>query len=444
MIINPQTNYNKMKKIYLFLLLLAATVLTTTVRAQVINGDLNHNQGLDVEDVTLLIDGYLSGTTEQIQTGGEPYGMDNSLVTGTWYRTKTDKFTLNADGTTDYGTGYTYMFLPVQGCILFSNAAGNAVAYLKVLYLPADKSRLVVKAPNSDDVWTYYDTFVQRVESITLSATELSLDLDGYDKLTATVLPADADNLSVEWISSDETVATVSQKGLVEAVGEGTAIITCMAVDGSGVKATCEVTVGGTPPASDHEYVDLGLSVKWATMNIGANAPEEYGDYFAWGETTPKNIYSWNYAWNFGTDPTGDDLYLSKYCTNSKYGKVDNKVVLDLEDDAAHVNWGGTWRMPTYKEFDELMTTCTWEWTTLNDVNGFNVTGPNGNSIFLPAAGYHYDNMFSGAVVSGYYWSSSLSTDDARFGWSMDFSDGYFTMCEETRYYGESVRAVCP
>ena len=272
-IINPITNYNKMKKIYSFLLLLAAAVLTTTVRAQVINGDLNHNQGLDVEDVTLLIDGYLSGTTEQIQTGGEPYGMDNSLVTGTWYRTKTDKFTLNADGTTDYGTGYTYMFLPVQGCILFSNAAGNAVAYLKVLYLPADKSRLVVKAPNSDDVWTYYDTFVQRVESITLSATELSLDLDGYDKLTATVLPADADNLSVEWSSSDETVATVSQKGLVEAVGEGTATITCMAADGSGVKATCEVTVGNqtpTPqPGVTTTYTVNGVSFKMVSVTGG-------------------------------------------------------------------------------------------------------------------------------------------------------------------------------
>ncbi len=217
-------------------LLLAAIVLTSAVQAQVINGDLNHNDGLDVEDVTLLIDGYLSGETEQIQAGGEPYGIDNSLVSGTWYRTKTDKFTLEADGTTDYGTGYTYQFMPLQGTILFYNAAGDAVAYLKVLYVPADKSRLVVKAPGTDDVWTYYDTFVQRVESITLSATQLSLDLDGYEKLTATVLPSDAENLSVVWISSDESVVTVSQKGLVEAVGEGTAIITCTAADGSGVK----------------------------------------------------------------------------------------------------------------------------------------------------------------------------------------------------------------
>jgi hypothetical protein len=134
----------------------------------------------------------------------------------------------------------------------------------------------------------------------------------------------------------------------------------------------------------EHEYVDLGLSVKWATCNVGATKPEEYGDYFAWGETTPKDAYDWStYKWCNGGPSTQ-----TKYCTNSSYGTVDNKTTLDLSDDAACANWGGSWRMPTRAEQDELRNNCTWTWTTQNGVNGYKVTGTNGNSIFLPAAGY--------------------------------------------------------
>ena len=129
-------------------------------------------------------------------------------------------------------------------------------------------------------------------------------------------------------------------------------------------------------PYNGHEYVDLGLSVKWATCNVGAVSPEDYGDYFAWGETEPKDFYAWStYKWCNGSYDT-----LTKYCTDSKYGTVDNKTVLDLEDDAAHVNWGGDWRMPTKAEQDELYNNCTWEWTTQNGVNGYKVTSKiNGN-----------------------------------------------------------------
>ena len=134
-----------------------------------------------------------------------------------------------------------------------------------------------------------------------------------------------------------------------------------------------------------HEYVDLGLpsGLKWATCNVGATAPEEYGDYFAWGETETKATYDLsNYKWCNGTYES-----MTKYCTNSEYGIVDNKTTLELSDDAARVNWGGSWRMPTKAEQDELRNTdnCTWEWTTQNGVNGYKVTSKkNGNSIFLP------------------------------------------------------------
>ena len=188
-----------------------------------------------------------------------------------------------------------------------------------------------------------------------------------------------------------------------------------------------------------HAYVDLGLSVKWATCNVGANAPEEYGDYFAWGEVEPKTEYNWSsYKWCNGSTNTQ-----TKYNTSDSYGTVDNKTVLEAEDDAAAVNWGGNWRMPTKAEQDELRQQCTWTWTTQNGVNGYTVTGPNGNSIFLPAAGYRYDSSFKYAGSRGYYWSSSLSTDYPGDACGLYFysdgvdRDGSYRCC------GRSVRPVC-
>ncbi|MBO5849722.1 MAG: hypothetical protein J6Q47_00385, partial [Paludibacteraceae bacterium] len=125
-------------------------------------------------------------------------------------------------------------------------------------------------------------------------------------------------------------------------------------------------TMGGTNGSSastgtenGHEYVDLGLSVKWATCNVGATRPEYFGNYYAWGETTPNTDYDWdNYKWCNGSSTT-----MTKYCTDSDYGTVDNKTVLDKEDDAAAVNMGGSWRMPTLEEWTELIDNCTWEIT---------------------------------------------------------------------------------
>jgi hypothetical protein len=186
--------------------------------------------------------------------------------------------------------------------------------------------------------------------------------------------------------------------------------------------------------------VDLGLSVKWATMNIGANSPEEYGDYLAWGETTPKDTYSSeNYKW---FDNTND---LTKYCTSSIFGKSDGKTILDPEDDAAYVNWGGTWRMPTYDELNELQTKCTWTWTTQNGVEGRLVTGPNGNSIFLPAAGYRNGSLLNNAGSIGIYWSSSLFTRNSNAAYCMSFGSSDVNWnSQSSRCVGLSVRAVCP
>jgi hypothetical protein len=144
--------------------------------------------------------------------------------------------------------------------------------------------------------------------------------------------------------------------------------------------------------------VDLGLSVKWATFNVGATSPEDYGDYFAWGETKPKDEYTWaTYKWGNGTSAA----------VLTKYNTQDGKTILEPEDDAAHVHWGNNWRVPTDEEYAELRDLCTWTWTTINNVKGYEVKGPNGNSIFLPTTGYMTDTTLK-LPTYGYYWSNSL------------------------------------
>ena len=217
-----------------------------------------------------------------------------------------------------------------------------------------------------------------------------------------------------------------------------------------------ETTEPGTPPTNTengHEYVDLGLSVKWATCNIGANSPEKYGDYFAWDEVEPKEVYDWNtYKWCNGSSHT-----LTKYCTDNNYGTVDNKTVLDAADDAATANWGGSWRMPTDAELTELREQCTWTRVTQNGVKGFKVTskksGYTNKSIFLPAAGSRLDSSLRDPVTYGFYWSSSLSTENPDSAWYVSFTTGVGAVDSEMgslvgrydyyRNFGFSVRPVC-
>ena len=191
---------------------------------------------------------------------------------------------------------------------------------------------------------------------------------------------------------------------------------------------------------SGPQAVDLGLSVKWASCNVGATKPEEYGDYFAWGEVKPKSVYDWStYKYCNGSANT-----LTKYNSYSSYGRVDNKSTLEAQDDAATANWGGAWRMPSKAEQDELRTKCKWVWTTLNGVNGYKVTGPNGNSIFLPAAGYMNGSSLFNAGSFGDYWSSSLRTDSPYGAYNVLFFSDYVDWGSNYRYYGLSVRPVCP
>jgi uncharacterized repeat protein (TIGR02543 family) len=189
------------------------------------------------------------------------------------------------------------------------------------------------------------------------------------------------------------------------------------------------------------EAIDLGLpsGTKWANMNVGASAPEDYGGYYAWGETEEKSNYEWStYKWCNGSYNT-----MTKYCTDSSNGIVDNKTTLDSQDDVAHVKWGGTWRMPTMDEQKDLLNMCTWTWTTQNGVKGYKVTGPNGNSIFLPAAGYRDGEKVYGRGVNGFCWSSSLNSGYSSDASSLYFISGGYYCYDYNRYYGRSVRPVC-
>ena len=198
----------------------------------------------------------------------------------------------------------------------------------------------------------------------------------------------------------------------------------------------------GHGSSSDYPYVDLGLSVKWATCNLGASRPEEYGDYYAWGETSTKADYSWN-TYKFRT--IGDSYYnvkFFKYNTDSSRGRIDNKTVLEPEDDVAHLKLGGSWRIPTDAEWTELLECCNWTWTSTNGVYGYKVTGPNGNSIFLPAAGYRNATNLNYAGSDGGYWSSSLYTDFPYRACGVYFDSDGVSGSYNSRCNGRSVRPV--
>lgn len=189
--------------------------------------------------------------------------------------------------------------------------------------------------------------------------------------------------------------------------------------------------------ANGHEYVDLGLpsGTLWATCNVGATKPEEYGDYFAWGEVQPKEEYSWEtYKWC-----NGSYNKLTKYCNDIR----GNIIVLDPEDDVAHVNWGGDWRMPTNGEQYELYKNCIWIWINQNGVEGHKVTSKiNGNSIFLPAAGYRNYSDLNDAGSYGCYWDSSLYSGNSYYAYELYFDSSKVGWIGYNRYYGRSVRPV--
>jgi len=192
-------------------------------------------------------------------------------------------------------------------------------------------------------------------------------------------------------------------------------------------------------PSQHIQYVDLGLSVMWANSNLGANSSEDYGDYFAWGETSAKS----NYSWSTYKYCEGKYSSLTKYCFNTVYGNVDSLFLLENNDDAAYSKLGGKWRMPSRIEWKELQEKCTWVYTEKNGVEGYEITALNGNSIFLPIAGYYKNTDV--VVNGGYYWTSVCDFDLSNDSYNIFFNKDTINMssqCSSYRFYGLSIRPV--
>lgn len=196
--------------------------------------------------------------------------------------------------------------------------------------------------------------------------------------------------------------------------------------------------------ATQGAWVDLGLSVQWYSVNLGATTPEGYGDYYAWGEVWPRNVYSWaNYTYgDYDSETSTYTMY--KYNTLESYGTVDNKTTLEASDDVATAVLGSGARIPTKAEWQELLDNTTAEWTTQNGVNGRRFTASNGNSLFLPAAGYRNGSSLFSDGALGYCWSSSLLESYPDYAWNVGFGSGGQGVSGNgcRRYYGLSVRAV--
>ncbi len=199
-------------------------------------------------------------------------------------------------------------------------------------------------------------------------------------------------------------------------------------------------------PHMGHEWVDLGLSVYWSTCNLGAKSPEQYGDYYAWGEIAPQKDgkYEWDsYEWYY---IEGDAL--TKYNLNSKYGNVDNKAILDDDDDASHVQWEGTWYMPTTEEILELINGCKWTKKTYKNVAGYEgVSKKNGNSIFIPCNGAISDSKLQNEDYPT-FWSCELDNsgqeDDSLYGFCFMYGKYDSGGAAYTRYCGLAIRPVIP
>lgn len=330
--------------------------------------------------------------------------------------------------------------LQIYGCGLKGNAMGNLINSLVTYNTTVGKIELVNDCVESGTPSIMTSSQVQAARAKGWNPQRYTTSYEWVDYEGVETVMGDA-NGDGNVTSADVTVIynyilNNDESGLVNGDVNGDGYITS-----ADVTFVYNILLGNV---QIHQYVDLGLpsGTLWAITNVGADKPEDYGDYFAWGETTPKDVYDWsNYKWCNGSFST-----LTKYCTSSNYGYngyTDSKYALDAEDDAATANWGSEWRMPTMDQMEELINNCTTVWTTINGVNGRLFTSNiNGATLFLSAAGGRLSEP--GNVGSyGYYWSRSLHfaspfcADILQFSSSNDMAvDGSY------RLIGYTVRAV--
>ena len=388
--------------------------------------------------------------------GGTPYDAAQSALQDGWRMPSADDFKelldncttewMNVDGV--YGCMITgsngnSMFFPYGDGSGYWTSTGTGESNATSLSFSGDDASLNDNTPRYDGC--YVRPILVPTDSLTVSAHSSNIDVGGYIHLRAVVYPLNAVQ-NVAWTSSNTNVATVSADGVVTGVAPGTATITATTQDGRN-QTTCVIEVAGGYFYKGHEYVDLGLpsGVKWAVCNVGASKPEEYGGYYAWGEIEEKDKYiDDNYKWytkSYASN-TGDSTYFpNKY--NFSHGIKDRKSVLDEEDDVAHVNWGGNWRMPTPEEMQELIDFCSGSRMTLNGVNGVLLTSrSNGNSIFIPYAGRYNGSDRKYVETDCYLWSNEVNTSSCMSASSLVFGQAPVHFYDYSRSLGLSVRPV--
>ena len=384
-------------------------------------------------------------------------------------RDKTDmEWVTNYNGTGVNGCKYMnkqdhskYIFIPAGGGMEDTSVVSSSYGYYwssSLDYLSYATYYRFSSTPSAAFIDRYYGFSVRPVlqeeaplASLTLSAESVTLVTGGTQWMKVKAFDA-CGNLIPEaqayWAVVSGKSATVNARGCVTAGTQPGPTVLRATVSYGGVTKTADCTV--IVQAEGLEMVDMGLSVKWANMNVGATAVTGKGGYFGWGETETKPFntpYHWTrYQWCEGALST-----LTKYCNSSDYGYygfTDTKTVLELSDDAARVYMGGDWRMPTKAEFEELLALTNNEWVT--NYNGSGVAGRlftanNGKTLFLPAEGY-MDGAVDYNTDKGYYWSSTLNTDNANRAWNVYLStggSGYgYRTSYENRCYGMQVRAV--
>lgn len=355
------------------------------------------------------------------------------------------------EGKSQYGEEGNCIFLPCNGMYRTSKfseqgyagyywASGeNCCFYMINLWSTLSTSRL----NNFLSVRPVYDKAENVIFGVSIDPRYTNINWSESETLTARVRPYSAIDKSIVWSSSNPDVASVDEQGKVTAISVGKATITA---EHGGFTATCDVTV--VVPRT--KAVDLGLSVKWANMNLGAYAPEMSGDYYAWGATAPNpgGDYSWAKC-PYCSEGYGEKF--SKYVPMGKMsywgggGSPDNKRKLEPGDDAAVAKLGGKWRTPTSAEFEELFKSCDTEWTMVNNVNGLKFTSrTNGNSIFLPATGHRDGKNLIDAGEEGLYMSSSLATDipDHAMSFEIKIRSEYASTIAKKRNMGLTIRAV--
>jgi uncharacterized protein YjdB len=290
-----------------------------------------------------------------------------------------------------------------------------------VIYVPSN-SVSVYKADSPWNSFTIEPISNEKTDTVLASSISINKDsltlFDGEtESLSAKILPDNVTNDSVTWQSSDTSVAKVDNNGLVSAANVGNAIIVATTVDGSNLSDSCIIIVEKVPsPVA----VDLGLSVKWANCNIGAASPERYGKYFGWADPTSKK-----------TSTDVNDYPSANHPSN----------ISGTEYDMAKANWGSNWRLPTNEECQELKKKCTWTWQSVNGIVGMKITGPNGNSIFLPAAGKRVGNEYTEVTTIGNYWSGTLY--DANRAWDIYlYQNGIYDCGYNLLYEGRTIRPV--